>query len=76
MDKRTDDSAAVAAELEHAVEHVAAKRDRLLASLTLIAGIGAPSTLAVDCATRGNMTLIGFLRPDRLNIYSGPARIA
>jgi predicted PurR-regulated permease PerM len=29
-----------AAELEHAVEQVAARRDRLLASLTLIAGIG------------------------------------
>jgi predicted PurR-regulated permease PerM len=34
------DAATAAAELEHAVEHVAIKRDRLLASLTLIAGIG------------------------------------
>jgi predicted PurR-regulated permease PerM len=46
MDKRTEDraaaaaAAAAAAELEHAVEHVSVKRDRLLASLTLIAGIG------------------------------------
>jgi predicted PurR-regulated permease PerM len=40
MDKRTDDSAAAAAEFDTAVENLAAKRDRLLASLTLIAGIG------------------------------------
>ncbi len=39
MDKRTD-RAQAAAELDSAVEHVTAKRDRLLASLTLIAGIG------------------------------------
>jgi predicted PurR-regulated permease PerM len=40
MDKRTDSTQATAAELEQAVEHVAVRRDRLLASLTLIAGIG------------------------------------
>src|SRR5829696_1241220 len=41
MNKRTDDSASVAAaELEQAVEHASVKSDRLLASLTLIAGIG------------------------------------
>ena len=39
MDTRTD-SAQAAAELESAVEQVAIKRDRLLASLTLIAGVG------------------------------------
>ena len=50
MDKRTDNSAASAAELEHAVEHIAARRDRLLASLTLIAGIGA--AVAVPFALR------------------------
>jgi len=33
-------AAAAAAELEHAVEHIAVKRDRLLAALTLIGGIG------------------------------------
>ncbi len=39
MDKRSA-KISEAAELEHAVEQVAARRDRLLASLTLIAGIG------------------------------------
>src|SRR4029453_10011857 len=39
MDKRSV-RISEAAELEHAVEQVTARRDRLLASLTLIAGIG------------------------------------
>ena len=39
MDKPTDREQ-TAAELDDAVEHVSAKRDRLLASLTLIAGVG------------------------------------
>jgi predicted PurR-regulated permease PerM len=39
MDKRSV-KAAEAAELEHAVESITVRRDRLLASLTLIAGIG------------------------------------
>ncbi len=40
MDKRIDSAAAAVAELEHTEEQLAAKRARLLASLTLIAGIG------------------------------------
>ena len=40
MDKPTDDSPTVADELEQAVENASVKSDRLLASLTLIAGIG------------------------------------
>ena len=47
----------------------------LAAGIPLVAGIGAPSTLAVECAQRGNQTLVGFLRPDRLNVYCGPERI-
>lgn len=47
----------------------------LAAGIRLIAGIGAPSTLAVDCANRGNMSLVGFLRPDRMNVYSGEQRL-
>lgn len=48
----------------------------LAAGIPLIAGIGAPSTLAVDCAHRGGQTLVGFLKPERMNVYSGPERIA
>jgi hypothetical protein len=38
MEKRSE--RAQAAELDHAVEQIAVRRDRLLASLTLIAGVG------------------------------------
>ena len=47
----------------------------LAAGVPLIAGIGAPSTLAAACARRGNITLVGFLRPDRMNVYCGEERI-
>jgi len=47
----------------------------LIAGLPLIAGIGAPSSLAIACAGRGGMTLIGFLRQDRMNIYTGADRL-
>lgn len=48
----------------------------LAAGIGLVAGIGAPSTLAIDCAGRGGITLVGFLREDRFNIYTHPDRIA
>jgi FdhD protein len=47
----------------------------LAAGVPLIAGIGAPSSLAIECARQGNLTLIGFLRADRLNIYTGEQRL-
>jgi FdhD protein len=47
----------------------------LAAGIPLVAGIGAPSTLAVACAQRGNQTLVGFLKPDRMNVYCGPERL-
>lgn len=47
----------------------------LAAGVPLVAGIGAPSTLAVECAARGRQTLVGFLKPDRMNIYSGAERL-
>ena len=47
----------------------------LAAGLPLVAGIGAPSSLAIECAMRGNVTLIGFLRAERFNVYAGPERL-
>lgn len=47
----------------------------LAAGLPLIAGIGAPSSLAIACAERGGQTLVGFLRADRFNVYCGAQRL-
>ena len=41
-----------------------------VAGIGFLAAVGAPSSLAVDFAVRMNMTLVGFLRPGRMNIYA------
>jgi FdhD protein len=45
------------------------------AGVPTMAAISAPSSLAVDTASRFGLTLVGFLRGDRFNVYSWPARV-
>lgn len=48
----------------------------LVARVPIVCAVSAPSSLAVQVAQDFNMTLIGFLRDRRFNIYSGVERLA
>jgi FdhD protein len=47
----------------------------LRAGIPILAAVGAPSALSLRLAARAGMTLVGFLRPDRFNLYTAPERI-
>jgi FdhD protein len=47
----------------------------LLAGIPNLVGIGAPSSLAIELAKEFDLTLLGFLRENSVNVYSGDWRI-
>jgi FdhD protein len=45
------------------------------AGLELITAVSAPSSFAIEAADRWNITLCGFVRPGKINVYAHPERI-
>lgn len=47
----------------------------LVARVPVVAAVSAPSSLAIDLARSGGVTLVGFLRGEGCNVYTWPERV-
>lgn len=47
-----------------------------MAGVPIVCAVSAPSSLAAEFAAQANMTLVGFLRPPRMNVYHDTGRLA
>jgi FdhD protein len=44
-------------------------------SIPIVASRTAPTSLALEIAEKSGLTVVGFIRTDRLNVYTNPQRI-